>query len=394
MSERPVPRSLPGATVVQIIPSLADTPVARAAVEVAIALLRSGARVITLGEEGPLVAELQGVGGEWTRLASDTTNPLSLRHNSRVIAGLVAAERVDLIHAHGVGASRSAAALKAGAGLWLVHSYVPDDLTRRWRNKSYGRALALGDRIIVPSHHVAELMTIRHRLVAERTVVIPERIDTSRFDPSAVSPERASVLRRGWKIARGERVILVPGALTPDTGQLAVVEAARILVNGGLNGVAFILAGDTRRDAEHAQAVTAQADAQGVAALVRLIGHCTDMPGAYRAADFVLVPQIAPPTFGHAVAEAMAMARPVIASAVGAIPELVRVRPDGRTGWLVPPDDPIALARAIADALTVDAQTYRGMALQARQLAESLFSPVRVAAATLEVYAGLLEGRG
>jgi glycosyltransferase involved in cell wall biosynthesis len=202
------------------------------------------------------------------------------------------------------------------------------------------------------------------------------------------------VLRRGWKIGRGERVILVPGALTPDTGQLAVVEAARILVNGGLSDVAFILAGDTRRDAEHAQAIAAQADAHGVAALVRLIGHCTDMPGAYRAADFVLVPQIAPPTFGHTVAEAMAMARPVIASAVGAIPELVRVRPDGRTGWLVPPDDPIALARAIADALTVDAQTYRGMALHARQLAESRFSPVRVAAATLGVYAGLLEGRG
>jgi glycosyltransferase involved in cell wall biosynthesis len=394
MSERPVPRSLPGATVVQIIPSLDDTPVARAAVEVAIALLRSGARVITMGEEGSLVAELQGVGGEWSRLANDTANPLTLHHNTRVIADLVAAERVDLIHAHGIGASRSAAALKTGAGLWLVHSYVPDDLTRRWRNTSYGRALALGDRIAVPSHHVAELMAIRHRLPAGRTVVIPDRVDTSRFDPAAVSPERASVLRRGWKIGRGERVILVPGALAPRKGHLTVVEAARILVNGGLHGVAFILAGDMRRDAEHAQAITAQADAHGVTALVRPIGICTDMPGAYRASDFVLVPQIEPPTFGRTVAEAMAMARPVIASAVGAIPELVAVGPQLRTGWLVPPDDPLALARAIADALTVDAQTYRGMALHARKLAETMVSPVRVAAATLGVYASLLEGRG
>ncbi len=393
MTDRPNPRSLPGATVVQIIPSLNDEPIAHAAVEAAIALLRSGARVITMAEEGPLVAELQGLGGEWTRLATDSTNPLALRHNTRLIADLVAAERVDLIHAHGVGASRSAAALKKGAGLWLVHSYAPEDLARRWRNKPYGRALALGDRVTVPSRYVGELMTIRHQLRAERIVVIPDRIDTTRFDPAAVSPERASVLRRGWKIARGERVILVPSRLDPAKGQLNVIEAARILVNGGLRGVAFILAGDTRANAEHAQEIAAQAEAHGVAELVRTIGVCTDMPGAYRAADFVVVPHLEPPTFSRAVAEAMAMARPVIASAVGAITELVVADPRGRTGWLVPPDDPVALARALAEALAVDPHSYRAMAVQARKRAEHLFSPVRIAAATLGVYAGLLEGR-
>jgi glycosyltransferase involved in cell wall biosynthesis len=393
MTDRPNPRSLPGATIVQIIPSLGDEPVARAAVEAAIALLRSGARVLTMGEEGPLVAELQGLGGEYTRLATDTTNPLTLRHNTKLIADLVASERVDLIHAHGIGASRSAAPLKKGAGLWLVHSYAPADLARRWRNKAYGRALALADRIIVPSHYVGELMTIRHQLRAERAIVIPDRIDTTRFDPAAVSPERALVLRRGWKIARGERVILVPSRLDPAKGQTNVIEAARVLVNGGLRGVAFILAGDTRANAEHAQQVAAQAEAQGVAELVRPIGVCTDMPGAYRAADFVLIPHVEPPTFSRATAEAMAMARPVIASAIGAIAELVQAEPCGRTGWLVPPDDPVALARAIAEALTVDPHSYRSMAVQARKRAEYFFSPVRIAAATLGVYAGLLEGR-
>jgi glycosyltransferase involved in cell wall biosynthesis len=84
----------------------------------------------------------------------------------------------------------------------------------------------------------------------------------------------------------------------------------------------------------------------------------------------------------------------VIASAVGAISELVQADPRGRTGWLVPPDDPVALARAIAEALAVDPHSYRSMAVQARKRAEYLFSPVRIAAATLGVYAGLLEGRG
>ena len=54
------------------------------------------------------------------------------------------------------------------------------------------------------------------------------------------------VLRRGWKIARGQRMILVPGRIDPAKGQLVLVEAARILTNGGLRGVVFVLAGDNR----------------------------------------------------------------------------------------------------------------------------------------------------
>src|SRR6476619_3199803 len=102
-------RGLPGATVLQILPALDETPAARAAVDVAVALLRSGARVIVASEDGPLNSEL-----------------------------------------HGIGASRSAAALKKRAGVWLVHSYASTDLRRTSRDKSYSRALLGGDCVIVP----------------------------------------------------------------------------------------------------------------------------------------------------------------------------------------------------------------------------------------------------
>src|SRR5882757_11588279 len=90
-------RGLPGATVLQILPALTETPAARAAVDVAVALLRSGARVIVGAEDGPLNTELQGLGGEWVRLVTDTTNPISLSRNARAVAQLVATERVDLV---------------------------------------------------------------------------------------------------------------------------------------------------------------------------------------------------------------------------------------------------------------------------------------------------------
>lgn len=390
-------RGLPGATVLQILPALADTPAARAAVDVAVALLRSGARVIVAAEEGPLNTDLQGLGGEWVRLVTESSNPLAVSRNARTLATLIAAERVDLVHALGVGASRSAASLKKKNGVWLVHSYASADLRRLNRDKSYSRALLAGDRVIVPSRYVADQIAARHEVPRDKLAVIPRRIDGARFDPPAISPERATVLRRGWKIGRGQRVILVPGRIDPAKGQLMLVETARILTNGGLRSVVFVLAGDNRQHFDYAKRIAEQAEAHGVAHLIRQIGICPDMAGAYLAADFVVVPQIEPPAFPLAAAEAMAMGRLVIAADIGAVAEVVQAPPNvldsRRTGWLAEPDDPVSFARAIAAALATEASVYNAIGSRARALAGQYFTPARTAAATLSLYANLFEGR-
>jgi glycosyltransferase involved in cell wall biosynthesis len=393
----PAARGLPGATVLQILPALTETPEARAAVDTAVALLRSGARVIVASEDGPLNSELQGFGGEWTRLVTESSNPFAASRNARTIANLALAERVDLVHALGVGASRAAAALKKKAGLWLVHSYAESDLHQPHRDKSYSRALNAGDGVIVPSHYVADQVATRHQVPREKLTVIPQRIDGARFDPPTISPERATVLRRGWKLARGMRVVLVPGSIGPAKGQLLLVEAARILTNGGLRGVVFVLAGDNRSHFDYAKKIAEQAEAHGVAHLMRQIGACPDMAGAYLAADFVALPQVQPPAFPLSAAEAMAMGRPVIASNVGSVPEIVLAPPyvaeGARTGWLAEPDDPVSFARATAAALATEAQSYTAIAARARRLAGQFFTPARTAAAVLNVYADLFEGR-
>ena len=391
-------RGLPGATVLHILPALTESSAARAAVDVAVALLRSGARVIVAAEDGPLNGELQGLGGEWVRLVTETNNPLTVSRNARTIANLVSTERVDLVHAVGLGASRSAAALKKRAGIWLVHSYAAEDLKNPYRDRGYSRALNAGDRVIVPSQYVADQVAERHQIPRDKLAVISRRIDGSRFDPPAISPERAMVLRRGWKIARGQRVILVPGRIDPAKGQLTLVEAARILTNGGLRGVIFVLAGDNREHFDYAKQIAAQAEAHGVAHLIRQIGVCPDMAGAYLATDFVAIPQVEPPAFPLATAEAMAMGRPVIASNVGALPEIVQAPPhvleSARTGWLAEPDDAVSFARAIASALSAEAPAYSAIGARARRLASQYFMPMRTAAGALSLYANLFEGRG
>ena len=235
-------------------------------------------------------------------------------------------------------------------------------------------------------------------MAREKLAVIPRRVDGARFDPPAISPERAMVLRRGWKIARGQRVVLMPGRIDPAKGQLTLVEAARVLTNGGLRNVVFVLAGDNRQHFDYAKSIAAQAEAHGVAHLIRQIGVCPDMAGAYLATDLVAIPQIEPPAFPLAAAEAMAMARPVIATNAGALPEIVLAPPNvlesARTGWLAEPDDPVNFARALADALAAEASTYNAIGARARRLANQFFTPARTAAAALDLYANLFEGRG
>ncbi len=77
---------------------------------------------------------------------------------------------------------------------------------------------------------------------------------------------------------------------------------------------------------------------------VQIADLCDDMPAAYKIADVVVHASTEPEGFGRVVAEAMAMGRPVIATDIGAPPEIIE---EGRTGWLVPPGDAKALAIAI-----------------------------------------------
>jgi glycosyltransferase involved in cell wall biosynthesis len=156
-----------------------------------------------------------------------------------------------------------------------------------------------------------------------------------------------------------------------------------------------VIAGDNQSDGEYARLIAERVEAQGIGGLVRRVGHCTDMPAAYAIADLVAVPSLQPTTFNQIAAEAQAMARPVVASSIGALPEIVlappRVPDAARTGWVCAPDDPIALARAVSAALTLGSAVRQAIAIRARRHAELSYSPARIAAATLGVYSARLE---
>jgi glycosyltransferase involved in cell wall biosynthesis len=397
MSTEPVhdaPRTLAGATILQIVPALGHDAVAHTAFNTAYALLQAGARAIIAGETGALVEPLTSVGAEWIPLANASVNPFKLTRNAGRIEQLVTSERVDLVHTHSDGAAWSVVRASARVPVRLVTS-LPDVPAVGARLRRYfARALARGDRIIAPSSYAARPVMEQFNIPPERVVVIPRSIDTQLYDPEAVEPGRIGTLRQAWGIEPNNPVVLVPGRMAPWNGQDVAVEAARALLDSGWQDLRFVLTGEDRSHRRYARSVLKRAKELGVENLIRLAGHCRDMPAAYAAANVVAITTLEPPLIGRAVAEAQAMGRPVIATNVGVLGENVAVPPlvpdELRTGWVVNAGDAIELASAIAGALSLEAADYRGLAARARQFAEYMFSPESVAAATCEVYTSLL----
>ena len=388
------PPTLVGATVLQIVPALREEPVARTALDVAAALRQAGARALVGAEEGPLVGELTASGGEWVPLVNATLNPFRLRRSARAVERLIASERIDIVHAQSAGgawiASLAAARIPVRLVTTLLDVAPASGLSGYWAG-----ALARGDWVITPSNFAAAPLVARHNIPPERLTIIPRSIDTAAFDPAVVDAARIETLRNAWRVPQAARILLVPGRVAPWNGQLILPDVARIMLDSGLRGFVFVLAGERRRHRKYSQAVAEQAQAKGVQALVRLTGHCRDMPAALAAAETVVVPATEAPVLGRAVAQAQAMGRPVVTSDVGILPEHVVAPPEMpeevRTGWVAKQGNAQEFALALSEVFALDDGAYHTMAARARHFAEYMFSPHSVATATRAVYTALLE---
>src|SRR5438067_10044439 len=280
------PRTLAGATILQIVATLRDEPVARTAVNVAQALLRSGARALVAAEAGPLAEDLRSHGGEWIPLANDSISPLKLYRGARRLERLIASERVDIVHAQSIGGAWSANMAAAQIAVWLV-STLPDVPAISGLRGYWASGLARADWVITPSNFAAAPMVARYKIARERLTIVPRSIDIDAFDASAIVPERVAALRKSWRISTNERIVLVPGRVAPWNGQLTLPEVARALLNGGVRGFVFVLAGEHQSHGKYARFVAREAQAKGVGALFRLADHCRDMPAAFAAAATV-----------------------------------------------------------------------------------------------------------
>jgi glycosyltransferase involved in cell wall biosynthesis len=211
---------------------------------------------------------------------------------------------------------------------------------------------------------------VRGGVHGESIRVVPSGIDVEALAAPAGARE---ALRREWGIGADDVVVLVLGVLERRKGHAVLLAAAKELGAG----IRCVFCGD----GSERESLVAAAARSGVGVL--FAGFRRDVAACLAAADVVALPSLHE-GLGVAALEAMAAARPVVASRVGGLAEVVV---DGETGLVVPTSDPASLAAALARLAREPALRARlGEAGRARVL--SRYTGARMAEGTLACYEG------
>jgi glycosyltransferase involved in cell wall biosynthesis len=197
--------------------------------------------------------------------------------------------------------------------------------------------------------------------------VVYNPIDLHRFDS-------ARTLREEWEIPPDATVVSFLGQIRDIKGVQDFIAMARRLRNPSLR---FVVAGECRDPRRFPGSYTAEdlAGMIGGDERIRYVGYVREVENVYRTSDVVVVPSRWDEPLGLINLEAGASRRPVVATRVGGIPEVVS---DGVNGLLVPPGDVDGLVAAVLH-LTDDPREAEAMGLRGRALVENSFTeaPIR-----------------
>ena len=189
------------------------------------------------------------------------------------------------------------------------------------------------DRLIAVSHAIVAKIAEERGGLAPVSLVY-NGVDLERYDHQ----EPCCTLHEEYGMEPGAQVVGVVARLEPEKGHPTLLEAWPAVLRACPSTYLLIVGEGSRRDALEAQARELR-----IAHRVVFTGRRDDIPAVTAALDVAVLPSYREAQ-GLTILEAMALSRPVVASNVGGIPEMVE---DGVTGLLVPPHDAPALAAAI-----------------------------------------------
>ena len=335
-----------------------------------------------IGERAALVAHPDG---ELRRRAAEGLElvPLAGRTELDLAAGWRLARVVkqlqpDIVHAHDAHAvamaslalsfNSAAKGVRAPAlvAARRVDFHLRGNSFSRWKHRQVDCFIAASEAI--------RQMLLGDGVPAERTVTVHEGID---IDHVAAAPP-VNVHEAFW-LPHQAPVVGNVAALVPHKGHRHLIEAAHLVVRE-IPDARFVILGEGELR-EHLEHLVRE---HHLEKHVLLPGFRTDVLGCIKSFDLFVMSSVTE-GLGTSLLDAMACARPIVATRAGGIPEVVD---DGVSGVLVPPRDSAALARAIVSLMN-DAPRRHAMGEAGFRRVSERFTVERMVAETAAVYARL-----
>ena len=350
--------------VLQLVPGLEVGGVERGVLDLAKGLIAKGHRVSVVSSGGALVERLTAAGAMHYRLPVHEKSLRTMASCMPVVTQLIRETGVDIVHAR----SR----IPGWIGLMAARASQRPFVTTAhgfYRPHPGSRVMVWGRLVIAPSEALGRYLVERFGLPKRRLRVIPRGVDLGEFpfQPPASSHHGP------WRLG-------LFGRLSPVKGQDVALRACARLMKHGVPVTLCIAGGAPGSSAR--RSLESLVSALKLQDVVEWLGIRQDMPELLASMDLILMPSTYPESFGRSVIEAQAVGRPVVASRLGALAEVID---DGVTGLLVPPRDPDALAGAVERFINDAALRQRCIAA-ARRRVERDWTVERMVDQTLAVY--------
>lgn len=366
--------------VVQLLPELDEGGVEGETIDLSVYLASQGHKPIVISGGGrlvPLVTENGGIHIHWPYIGEKSFR--CLQYILKLKRFLIE-ERVDILHLR----SRLPAWIGYLAWKLIAKEKRPRLITSFhgfYSTNSYSAIMTRGERVVAVSGAIKSHILKNYKVDQKKIQLIHGGFDKKEFSPDNISADRINSLQKKWNLTPGSRpVIMLPGRLTLWKGQDVFIESLALIKDLEFIGLCI---GDTEENPSYTQKLNDQIIRNKIENKVKLVGHCADMPAALMLADVVVsASSTQPEAFGKIAIEAMAMKKPVIATAHGGSLETVR---PGETGWLIPPLEPKELASAIKEAIS-EPDKVKKMGEQGFEWVNEHFTALRMCEKTVQLY--------
>lgn len=275
------------------------------------------------------------------------------------LAAVIVREKIDIVHINQADNTEAVIAALALGRKIVIHAHGTGHvgLSYRWIMKSIRHVVAISEYI--------KTTLVANQVPASRISVIP--------NPTIVKPLSRSMIDRvkaRYRVLPGQKIFGIFGRVVRWKGHQEFILAAKIVLSSEPNARAFIVGDASDGDKQFIDDVKKMVESSGFQDRVTFTGYIQNVDCMYGIMDVVVHASIEPEPFGLVITEAMAHGIAVVASKLGATPEILT---DGYDGLLVDPTRPEDMANAILSLLQDD-HKRETMGARARASAERRYN--------------------
>lgn len=364
--------------VLQVLPSLVSGGVERGTVDTTRFLKEAGYKSFVASSGGPLVKYVEKNGSKHFKLPFDK-NPIHILMNAFALVKIIRKHKINILHARSRAPAWSAYLAARITGCKFITTFH-GAYSVNMLKKHYNAVMTKGHRVVAVSKFIKDHMEEVYKVPSKKITTIHRGVDLDDFKIQNVDPARLITLKKKFYIPDDKFIITLPGRLTHWKGHEILLRAIAKMDNAD---VCCLLAGNTKQHKASFERYIKLAQKLGISSKVTFTGTVKDMPALYMLSDLIVAPSTKPEAFGRISTEAQAMQRPIIATNIGGYKETII---EGKTGFLIPPNDVDALAEKISFVMSLSKKQKTTMGQDARKNVERNFSADKMKKQTIELY--------